>query len=147
MFLLAIVVSAMFALAVHGKVSQQSVCDPKKQPNKITTRQQLWDQCFMVLGGNIAPRRGELDSKKISKFLKDHLYFWERAFAPSGRTIVENCDSPKGHPGNDGWVTRKEFLETLNPDCLGSESHICHVNGVCDRELRALHEGRREIEK
>jgi hypothetical protein len=131
----------------HKPVPTKAACDSKHPNNKNVTRAYLWDSCFMVLGGNLAPHRGELDAKKIGKFRTDHLYFFERILAPSAKSIVASCDSPKGHPGNDGWVTRTEFLETLNEDCLGSEGNMCHVNGVCNRELKALREGRREIEK
>lgn len=98
------------------------------------TRADIWDYCFMGLGGRASPRPGALNTGKIQGFLNDHLYWYERWVAPSAGEVVARCD---GSVPRDGWIERDEFLASTNPACLGDTGSICSVRDVCSRELLA----------
>ena len=98
------------------------------------TRVQIWDYCFMGLGGRAQPGPGMLNAAKIDGFRSAHLYWYERMIAPSGATVVQRCDRDLPL---DGWITRDEFMNSRNPACLGIQNEICSVMDVCVRELIA----------
>jgi len=114
-------------------VEQNGTCGRDKV---LYTRHEIWTACFMRLGGMAAPRPGDLDVHKISRFLSDRLYPWERWFAPSASEIVARCDQPP----LDGWITQQEFEGTTNRSCLADADAICHVRDVCEREIRLANE-------
>lgn len=96
------------------------------------SRQDIWETCFMPLGGMAVPMPGSLNEAKIQTFRDQHLYWFERWVSPSAATIMERCDSVP----RDGWVTKAEFLASNNPDCLGTADSICRVRDVCVRERK-----------
>jgi hypothetical protein len=139
MFVLGVVMPAMELYSAHATptipaplpVEQNGTCGRDKV---VYTRHEIWVDCFMRLGGMDTPRPGDLDVHKISRFLADRLYPWERFFAPSATEIVQRCDQPP----LDGWITQKEFEGTTNRACLADADAICHTRDVCERETRHL---------
>lgn len=127
-----------FALATapppQPKVDQNATCGIGHGKTVVYTRHEIWERCFMPLGGRASPRPGDLDATKIADFMSEHLYIWERLIAPSAREIVRRCDTPP----RDGWITQDEFEHTTNRECLGDADSICHTRDVCERETRHL---------
>jgi hypothetical protein len=114
-------------------VEQNATCGADKV---VYTRHEIWTLCFMRLGGMEAPRPGQLNVDKVSKFRADHLYPWERWFTPSAAEIVTRCDQPP----RDGWITQEEFEGTTTRLCLADADAICHTRDVCERETRHLND-------
>ena len=125
------------ALLCRGlPLEQNATCRVSKDHTVLYTRHEIWVDCFMKLGGMAHPRPGELDRRKIDKFMDDHLYFFEAFLAPSAAEIVRRCDGPP----YDKWITQQEFEGSTNRECLGDADAICHTRDVCEREIRRLRE-------
>jgi len=118
-------------------IDQEAVCGKDKNGHDLPpyTRTQLWDECFMKLGGSDAPGSGKLNKNKVQHFISNNLNWLEWTCSPSAATVMYNCDVKPF----DGWIDRKEFIESVNTGCLGTADHICRVKAVCDREVAALH--------